>query len=267
MPAMSPPRRTTRREMAAAGRPRGGWWTATLLEPAAAGPVRLLAHHTPITPDQLTAVSAMLTVAAAGGMLEGERFGLIAGSLLFQLSLLVDCMGGMLARLTGTVTELGAWFGAVAGRARFVMCASALLVGEYARTEDRTCLLLTALVFSCYAVVQISDGQAGRIPGGFARVGTARPARRTRGARTIRRRPFARPVTEVEFGTAVCVLAPQTGAYVVVIVVASVLLLVGELSDLTAAVRLFLGARSSRTPLGAALPGGRYGVAEARSQR
>jgi phosphatidylglycerophosphate synthase len=248
MPVTFPQRRHTLREVAAAGRPRDGWWVSMLLEPVAVRAVRLLAHHTPLTPNQLTALSAMLTVASAGGLLEGEPFGLIAGALLFQLSLLVDCMDGMLARLTGTVTELGAWFAAVASRARFMMCSSALLVGEYTRTDEPVYLFLAGLVLSCHALVRISDGHAERMPGGAARGVTAGPGRRARGTRTAWPRPLVRPVTEAEFGTAVCVLVPLTGAYVLVIAVASALLLAGELVGLAAAVRMYLRARPGPRP-------------------
>ncbi|MDX6429266.1 MAG: hypothetical protein QOE54_1632 [Streptosporangiaceae bacterium] len=261
MPATFRRRRHTRREVAAAGGPRDGWWTLVLIEPFALRLVRPLADRTPTTPNELTALSAMLTVAAAGGLLEGGPLGLIAGAVLFHLSLIADCMDGTLARLNGTVTELGAWFGAVAGRARLMMCGTTLLVGQYARTDERAYLLLAALVLFCCAVVQINAGHAELVPGGFVRESTARPARAARGARSTRRRPFTRPVTEVEYGMAVCVLAPQTGAYVTVIAVASGLLLCGELARFGAAVRLLLRARAGR-PLPAAASGSRYGPAD-----
>jgi phosphatidylglycerophosphate synthase len=249
MPAAFRRRRHAYREVVAAGRPSDGWWTPVLVEPVAFRLVRLLADHTPATPNQLTALSAMLTVAAAGGLLEGGPIGLIAGALLSQLSLLADCMDGTLARLTGTATELGGWFGAVAGRARLMMCGTALLVGEYARTEDRAYLFLAALVLLCCAVLEITDGRAELFPGGFARGPSALPARGGRFARGVRTTgPLAWPVTEAEYGLAVWVLAPLTGAYVAVIAVASGLLLSGELAGLGAAVRSSRRARPARRP-------------------
>jgi phosphatidylglycerophosphate synthase len=264
MPEMSPPRRHTHREVVAAAKDRDAWWTELLIEPAAIRLVRPLANQTPTTPNQLTALSAMLTVAAAGGLLEGGRFGFTAGALLLQLSLLVGCMDGTLARLTGEVTALGGWFDAAAGRARFLLCAPAPLVGQYDRTEDRDYLLLAALVVSCYALVQIIDGQAQRFPGGLPHgaAGTfAAPARPARGARPTRPRLLARPVTEVELMLVVCVIAPQTGVYVPVIVTASALLLVGELAVLGAAVRLVLRARSGRPLFPPQVARNRYGEA------
>jgi phosphatidylglycerophosphate synthase len=239
------------REVVAAGRPGDGWWTPVLVEPVAFRLVRLLAEHTPATPNQLTALSAMLTVAAAGGLLEGGPVGLIAAALLLQLSLLADCMDGTLARLTGTATELGAWFGAVAGRARLMLCGTALLVGEYARTDDRTLLFLAALVLSCCSLLEITDGRAELFPGGFTRApsaGRAGDVRVARARRTTRPRPLIWPVTETEYGMAVCVLAPLTGAYVAVIAGASGLLLCGELAGLGAAVRSSRRARPARRP-------------------
>ncbi|MGI8328609.1 CDP-alcohol phosphatidyltransferase family protein [Actinomadura scrupuli] len=251
MPATFRRRRHPYRDVVAAGRPSDGWWTPVLLEPVAFRLVRLLADHTPATPNQVTALSAMLTVAAAGGLLEGGPLGLVAGALLLQLSLLTDRMDGTLARLTGTATELGAWFGAVAGRARLMMCGTALLAGEYARTDDRAYLFLTALVLICCAVLEITDGHAELFPAGFARRPSALRARVGRGARAVRiarPRPLTWPVTEAEYGLAVCVLAPQTGAYVPMIVAASGLLLCGELAGLGAAVRSSRRARPARRP-------------------
>jgi phosphatidylglycerophosphate synthase len=264
-----PPRRHTRREVVAAGKAHDSWWTTAVVKPIAIRLVRPLANHTPARPNELTALSALLSVAAAGGLMEGGRLELIAGALLLQLSQLADCMAGRLARLTGTVTALGAWFDAAVGRARFMMCAPALFVGQYDRTGDRDFLLLAALVVSCYAVVQIIEGHAQRFRGGLVDLAgaSAAPARRTRGLRSARSRPLARPVTEVEFGLAVCVIAPQTGAYVPVILVASAALLLGELVVLGAAVRLLLRARRGwpRTP--AAVTRSGYGDAVHRTFR
>lgn len=249
MPAGFRRRHHAYREVVAAGRPSDGWWVPVLVEPVAFRLVRLLADHTPTTPNQLTALSAMLTVAAAGGLLEGGPVGLIAGALLVQLSLLADCMDGTLARLTGTATELGAWFGAVAGRGRLMLCGAALLLGEYARTTDRAYLFLTALVFLCAAVLEIAGGHGELFPSGFARrppAGRTRRRRFARAARTSRARPLTWPVTEAEYGLAVCVLAPLTGAYTAVIAVASGLLLCGELAGLGAAVRSSRRARPAR---------------------
>jgi phosphatidylglycerophosphate synthase len=208
--ALYAPRRYSKAEVVAAGRERDSWWTVLMVDPTAMWLVRRLAGYTPITPNQLSAAGAMFGIAAAGAYLFGDPHWAVAGGVLFQLGFLLDCMDGRLARLTGQVSVTGAWLNEMVGRARLPVCAVALMVGRYSRTGQDRYLLLALLVLAITVLWQLGGGDRP----GPARIGFL-----------ARRRLRTRPVGEVEFAMAVCVFAPQTGAYLQVITVAAALLL------------------------------------------
>jgi hypothetical protein len=62
-----------------------------------------------LTPNQVTTVSMLLGVLAAAAFATGERWGLIAGAVLLQVSFTTDCVDGQLARYTRQFSKLGAW--------------------------------------------------------------------------------------------------------------------------------------------------------------
>ena len=83
------------------------WWTEWVCRPPAAVVVYLL-KGTPITPNQVTFLSA-LVAAGAGAMfalLPGHLW-LIAAALVFEFSFVLDCADGQLARLRKMASPLG----------------------------------------------------------------------------------------------------------------------------------------------------------------
>jgi hypothetical protein len=83
------------------------WWTEWVCRPPAAVVVYLL-RGTPITPNQVTFLSA-LVAAGAGAMfalLPGHLW-LIAAALVFEFSFVLDCADGQLARLRKVASPLG----------------------------------------------------------------------------------------------------------------------------------------------------------------
>ncbi len=83
------------------------WWTEWVCRPPAAVVVYAL-KGTPITPNQVTFLSA-LVAAGAGAMfalLPGHLW-LIAAALVFELSFVLDCADGQLARLRKMASPLG----------------------------------------------------------------------------------------------------------------------------------------------------------------
>ena len=63
----------------------------------------------------------------------GERVGLVAGALLLQLSLVVDCVDGEVARYTRAFSSLGAWLDASTDRVKEYACYAGLAFGADGR--------------------------------------------------------------------------------------------------------------------------------------
>jgi hypothetical protein len=83
------------------------WFTEWVARPPAAVVVYAL-RGTPITPNQVTFLSALIAAGACAmfALLPG-RTGLIAAAAVFELSFVLDCADGQLARLRHTASPLG----------------------------------------------------------------------------------------------------------------------------------------------------------------
>jgi phosphatidylglycerophosphate synthase len=126
-------------------KPVDAWWTVLLVDPFASRLVRVVAPYRWITPNVLTLVATVIGVGAMVCFATGERWGLIAGALLFHLSFVVDCMDGKIARLNGTGTIFGQWLDFVLDRVRVFFCAITLFGGQYVQTENIAYLWVMAI--------------------------------------------------------------------------------------------------------------------------
>ena len=82
-----------------------------------------------LSPNQVTAVSVVIGLAAAALFAVGGPVALIAGALLLQLSLVVDCVDGDVARYTRLFSPLGAWLDASTDRLKEFACYAGLAWG------------------------------------------------------------------------------------------------------------------------------------------
>jgi hypothetical protein len=83
------------------------FWNTYVARPPAALVVWALAK-TPIRPDQVTLGAFAVAVAAAAVLIwVPGYFGLVVGVLVFELSYVLDCVDGMLARWRGTASATG----------------------------------------------------------------------------------------------------------------------------------------------------------------
>lgn len=115
-------------------RPRDSWWTVWLVDPIAVRAVRAIAARTSITPNQLTVTALFLGLGAAAAFSVGQWQFLLLGAVLYYLGFLVDCMDGKLARLADRESLLGSWMDYVFDRFRVLVCAIALMGGQYVMT-------------------------------------------------------------------------------------------------------------------------------------
>ncbi|WP_433718579.1 CDP-alcohol phosphatidyltransferase family protein [Actinoplanes sp. CA-051413] len=125
---------------------RDAWWTVWLVDPLASRLVWLVAPVRWITPNLLTMGAFLLGFVAAYCFLQGDYPWLVAGAVVFHISFVLDCMDGKIARLKGTGSVFGAWLDYVFDRLRVVTCAVALMVGQYARTDNVIYLWLAGVV-------------------------------------------------------------------------------------------------------------------------
>ncbi|MDS1271965.1 CDP-alcohol phosphatidyltransferase family protein [Lipingzhangella sp. LS1_29] len=140
---------TTRDVHERACRGRDSWWTVWLVDPLAVPLVRVTANRTSVTPNQLTVAALLLGLGAAACFAWASWPFLLAGALLYALCFLVDCMDGKLARLTDQETLFGGWMDYVFDRFRVLVCAIALMGGQYAETGNVVFVWLALAVVFC----------------------------------------------------------------------------------------------------------------------
>ncbi|MEU1041212.1 CDP-alcohol phosphatidyltransferase family protein [Streptomyces sp. NPDC005551] len=125
---------------------RDAWWTVLLVDPVATPLVRQVALRTRITPNQITWGAFLLGLASSVFFALGDWRWLIAGAFLYHLSFILDCMDGKVARLTGQGSVFGAWLDFVFDRIRVMVCAVALMAGQYQRSGDTLYIWLALAV-------------------------------------------------------------------------------------------------------------------------
>lgn len=82
-----------------------------------------------LRPNHITIGSLLIGLLAAASFAVGGRVGLVAGALLLQLSLVIDCVDGEVARYTRAFTGVGAWLDASTDRVKEYACYAGLAVG------------------------------------------------------------------------------------------------------------------------------------------
>lgn len=135
---------------------RDAWWTVLLVDPVATPLVRWTAMHTRATPNQLTWGAFLVGLGSAACFAQGDWRWLLLGALLYHVSFIFDCMDGKLARLTGTGSVFGAWLDFVFDRIRVLVCAVALMGGQYERTGEVLYIWLALAVTSLDALRYIN---------------------------------------------------------------------------------------------------------------
>lgn len=88
-----------------------------------------------LTPNQVTVASFAVGLAAAACFALGDRAALVAGAVLLQLSLAVDCVDGDVARYTRRFSATGAWLDASTDRLKEFACYGGLAWGSDAGWE------------------------------------------------------------------------------------------------------------------------------------
>jgi phosphatidylglycerophosphate synthase len=237
-----------------------------LVDPVAIRLVRWWARYQWITPNRVTLGAFILGLGAAGAFAQGSHGWLIIGALLYHVSFVLDCVDGKLARVRGTGSVFGLWLDFIFDRLLVLICATALMGGQYARTHQVIYLVLGGVVVVLNLFRQV-NGQtmqsarrtmqqqlddvrgetdaAGAQPDSFSQLSSGLRARlgiflRVRDL-LARHRIRADLISGIEFQMAVFIVGPLLGQVLWTTVVAAALLLVFELAMI---VQFWLATRS-----------------------
>jgi len=92
-------------------------------------PLSALAIKARLSPNLVTVISFIVGMAAALSFAQGTRWALILGALLLQLSLILDCVDGEVARATHRFSVIGAWLDASTDRVKEYAAYAGLAAG------------------------------------------------------------------------------------------------------------------------------------------
>jgi hypothetical protein len=115
------------------------------------------------TPNQVTTVSVLLGLLAAASFATGERWAMVAGALLLQVSFTTDCVDGQLARYTRTFSKFGAWLDSIFDRTKEYAVFAGLAIGASQAGDDVWLLAAAALTLQTVRhLVDVSFGDVQR---------------------------------------------------------------------------------------------------------
>jgi phosphatidylglycerophosphate synthase len=117
-----------RLRLVASARPGDGFYSTFVLRRASRH-LTALALRLRLRPDTITVLSLLIGLAAAVSFAVGAQWALVAGAVLLQVSLVVDCVDGEVARYTRRFTAFGAWLDGVADRVKEFAVYAGLAVG------------------------------------------------------------------------------------------------------------------------------------------
>jgi len=108
------------------------------------------------TPNQVTIASFAIGLYAAFLFAQGGFWSILIGAVLLQISIIVDCVDGELARYTRKFSELGAWLDAITDRVKEYAVFLGLAYGAYVQ-NGQNLWLLAALLMALQTFRHLSD--------------------------------------------------------------------------------------------------------------
>jgi hypothetical protein len=108
-----------------------GWWASIFSGPVANYLLRYIADINWITPNHVTLFALFLGVLASVCFVVASPLFMILGALLVQLSFIVDCVDGQLARYRQQFSVLGAWLDRIADRVKDFLYFFSLALGFF----------------------------------------------------------------------------------------------------------------------------------------
>ena len=120
-----------------------------------------LAVRLKMTPNQVTLISFAIGLFSAYEFSKGNFWGIFAGAVLLQLSIIIDCVDGELARYTRQFSQLGAWLDAITDRIKEYLVFFALAYGAAKNGQDLWIPAMGMMLFQTFR--HLSDYNFARI--------------------------------------------------------------------------------------------------------
>ena len=120
-----------------------------------------LAVRLKMTPNQVTLISFAVGLLSAYEFSRGDFLSIFTGAVLLQLSIIIDCVDGELARYTRQFSQLGAWLDAITDRIKEYLVFFALAYGAAKDGRDLWVPAMGMMLFQTFR--HLSDYNFARI--------------------------------------------------------------------------------------------------------
>ena len=120
-----------------------------------------LAVRLKMTPNQVTLISFAVGLLSAYEFSKGNFWAIFIGAALLQLSIIIDCVDGELARYTRQFSQLGAWLDAITDRIKEYLVFFALAYGAAKSGRDLWIPAMAMMLFQTFR--HLSDYNFARI--------------------------------------------------------------------------------------------------------
>ena len=125
---------------------KGSWWEHIILGPFVHGSTWLFANYIRFSPNQITFTSFIFGILSAYSFLQGTGRYLIIGALLYEISFILDCTDGRIARLKNLCSRFGAYLDFMSDTTKYFFIIFCLIYGQYLLTNDSS-LFLYGFIF------------------------------------------------------------------------------------------------------------------------
>ncbi len=119
---------------------------STIIVRKASKPLTRLALRLGISPNTITGISFVIGLVAAACFATGQWGWILVGAIALQISLIVDCVDGEVARATRRFTALGAWLDAATDRVKEFAVYGGLAIGASVMGANVWWLAITLIV-------------------------------------------------------------------------------------------------------------------------
>jgi len=121
------------------------WWTTIIVDQIAIPLTYLFANFTNFSANQITIISKFLGFSSFYFFYQGTPRDIFIGALLFEISFILDCVDGKLARVTKTTSPTGAYLDYVSDRLVNLTCTLGLMLGVYFQSKNPEILILGSI--------------------------------------------------------------------------------------------------------------------------
>ncbi len=131
-----------RRHLRETFKPREEWWSRVFATPVAGWILLVVADWRLITPNRLTLLSLATALVACLLITTGERANFLIAAAVVQISYILDCMDGQLARYRNASSRLGAFADKWSDYVKFPAILLALTIDAFHREPSLTPVVL-----------------------------------------------------------------------------------------------------------------------------